>query len=169
MDRKITYHIYNKLKAKIRKGTKSDLPAILSLIKELAEYEKALDKVLITLKELENDGFGPHPLYWVLVVEIENQIVGIAFYYIRYSTWNGKSLYLEDFVIKDKFRRKGIGSMLFEETIKIAKEINVNCMDWQVLNWNTPAINFYKRYKADLKNDWINGKLSKAQIEKLCN
>lgn len=152
---------------KIRKGRKSDLPIILNLIKELANYEKSADKVLITLNDLKKDGFGKHPLYWIVVAENEDEIVGMAFYYIRYSTWSGKVLYLEDLVVKEMFRRQGIGSLLFEECIRITKNINANSMVWQVLNWNKDAINFYKKYNAELKNDWNNGKLNKKQINNL--
>jgi len=152
---------------KIRPGRKSDLPIILNLIKELAHYEKSLDKVLITLEDLEKDGFGKNPLYWILVAEIDTEIVGMAFYYIRYSTWSGKILYLEDFIVKETFRRKGVGSLLFEECIRVSKKINANGMVWQVLNWNKPALNFYKKYNAELKNHWINGKLYKEQINTL--
>lgn len=152
---------------KIRKGRKSDLPIILNLIKELANYEKSTDKVLITLNDLEKDGFGKHPLYWIVVAENDDEIVGMAFYYIRYSTWSGKVLYLEDFVVKEMFRRQGIGSLLFEECIRITKNINANSMVWQVLNWNKDAINFYEKYNAELKNDWTNGKLNKEQINQL--
>ena len=155
------------MEVNIREGKKSDLPIILDLIKELAHYEKALDKVLIKLEDLEKDGFGDHPLYWILVAEINKEIIGMSFYYIRYSTWNGKSLYLEDFVIKEKYRHKGIGSLLFKETIKVAKKINANSMNWQVLNWNIPAINFYKKFNAELKNEWINGTFTKSQIKNL--
>lgn len=152
---------------KIRKGKKSDLPSILNLIKELAHYERALDKVLITLNDLEKDGFGKHPLFWVLVAENENKIVGMAFYYIRYSTWSGKMFYLEDFVVKKGFRRMGVGSLLFEECIRVARKINANGMVWQVLNWNKSAMNFYQKYNSELKSDWVNGKLNKEQLNKL--
>jgi GNAT superfamily N-acetyltransferase len=148
----------------IRKGTRADLPAVLDLIKELAEYEKALDEVSISLEELEVDGFGAHPEYWFLVAEVAGEIVGISFYYIRYSTWKGRFLYLEDLVVKEAYRRKGVGAALFEGTIRIAQEIEVNGMTWQVLDWNTPAIDFYKKYNADLDDEWINGKLVKKQI-----
>ena len=148
----------------IRKGTRADLPAVLDLIKELAEYEKALDEVSISLEELEVDGFGTHPEYWFLVAEIDDEIVGISFYYIRYSTWKGRFLYLEDLVVNEAYRRKGVGAALFEETIRIAQEIEVNGMTWQVLDWNTPAIDFYKKYNAELDDGWINGKLVKRQI-----
>ena len=148
----------------IRKGVKDDLPEVLKLIKELAEYEKALDSVTITLEELEKDGFGDHPWYWFLVAEDNNKIIGISFYFIRYSTWNGKYLYLEDFVINKKNRQKGIGSLLFEATIQICKDENLNGMTWQVLDWNSPAIQFYKKYNAEISTEWLNGKLTKHQI-----
>ena len=148
----------------IRKGVKDDLPEVLKLIKELAEYEKALDSVTITLEELEKDGFGDRPWYWFLVAEDNNKIIGISFYFIRYSTWNGKYLYLEDFVINKKNRQKGIGSLLFEATIQICKDENLNGMTWQVLDWNSPAIQFYKKYNAEISTEWLNGKLTKHQI-----
>lgn len=153
----------------IRKGKKEDLPAVLDLIKELADYENALDKVTLTLKELENDGFGKRPWYWFLVAEKDNQIIGLSFYFVRYSTWKGKFLFLEDFVIKEEYKRQGIGSLLFEETIKVCQELGTNGMIWQVLDWNTPAINFYKKYNADISGEWLNGKLTKDQINKIAS
>tara|TARA_B100000767_G_scaffold272237_1_gene299490 strand:- start:178 stop:654 length:477 start_codon:yes stop_codon:yes gene_type:complete len=151
----------------IRKGVKDDLPEVLKLIKELAEYEKALDSVTITLEELEKDGFGDHPWYWFLVAEDNNTIIGISFYFIRYSTWKGKFLYLEDFVINKANRQKGIGSLLFEATIQICKDENLNGMTWQVLDWNSPAIQFYKKYNAEISTEWLNGKLTKHQIHQI--
>ncbi|MDA7728631.1 GNAT family N-acetyltransferase [Flavobacteriales bacterium] len=155
------------MKTIIRKGVKEDLPSVLELIKELANYEKSLDEVTITLEDLENDGFGDRPWFWFLVAENNNRIIGLSFYWIRYSTWKGKFLFLEDFVIKKEFRRSGIGSKLFEETIKICKEHNLNGMIWQVLDWNSPAIDFYKKYDAEITCDWLNGKFTKKQIEKM--
>ena len=107
------------MKIKIRDGIKEDLPAILELIKELADFENAKEQVTITLEDLEKDGFGKNPSYWFLVAEKDNEIIGLSFYWIRYSTWKGKFLFLEDFVIKKKYKRQGIGSKLFEETINI--------------------------------------------------
>ena len=150
--------------AHIRKGTQADLPVVLDLIKELAEYEKALNEVTITLKELEKDGFGEHPWYWFIVAEIDDEIVGMSFYFIRYSTWKGRFLFLEDFVVKESYRGKGIGSQLFEETVRIAQQIEVNGMIWQVLDWNEPAINFYKKYDAHLDDEWLSGKLVMQQV-----
>jgi len=153
----------------IRKGVKKDLPSVLNLIKELADYENSLEEVTITLENLEHDGFGNHPWYWFLVVENENQIIGLSFYWVRYSTWKGKFLFLEDFVIKDEYRRSGIGSELFEATLRMCKELEVNGMCWQVLDWNSPAIDFYKKYNAEISNSWLNGKLTKKQIDKICS
>lgn len=147
------------MKISIRKATKNDLSAIFDLIKELAAFEKATQEVKITLKELEEDGFGKHPLYWVILAEVDAKIVGMSFYYIRYSTWTGKNLYLEDIIVKEEFRGNNIGKLLFEETIKDAKEMNVRQMMWQVLDWNEPAIRFYKKFNAELDSEWINGKL----------
>ena len=150
---------------KIRKGEKKDLPDVLKLIKELAKYENAEEEVIINLKDLENDGFGKHPFYLFLVAKKNNKIIGLSFYFIRYSTWKGKFLFLEDFVIKEAHRKKGIGSLLFEETINMCKELKCNGMCWQILDWNKSAINFYKKYNANISSAWLNGKLSKKQIE----
>lgn len=144
---------------KIRTATKEDLPQVLDLVKELALYEKALEEVTITLEELEKDGFGEHPLYWIILAENETGILGMSFYYIRYSTWKGRCLYLEDIVVKEEYRGQKIGKILFEETIKAAKAIDAKLMTWQVLDWNEPAINFYKKFNAELDGEWINGKL----------
>ena len=155
------------MKTIIRKGVKNDLPAIFILIKELAEYEGAINEVTITLENLEQDGFRDHPWYWFLVAESNNEIIGLSFYWIRYSTWKGKFLFLEDFVIKEEYRRHGIGSKLFEKTIKICKDLKMNGMTWQVLDWNTQAIDFYKKYNANISSSWLNGKLTKKQIDSI--
>ena len=157
------------MKIKIREGVKEDLPSVLGLIKELADYENSLEEVIITLEQLEDDGFGDHPWYWFLIAEKDNEIIGLSFYWIRYSTWKGKFLFLEDFVIKEEYKRQGIGSKLFEETINICKKQKLNGMIWQVLDWNTPAIKFYKKYNADISKDWLNGKLAKKQIDEICS
>jgi len=151
----------------IRKGKKEDLPDILQLIKDLADYENALDQVKLTLNQLENDGFGNTPSYYFIVALHDNLIIGMSFYWIRYSTWKGKFLFLEDFIVKESYRRNGVGSKLFEATINIAKVENMNGMCWQVLDWNTPAINFYQKYNADISSAWLNGKLDKLQINSL--
>ena len=152
---------------RIRKGIKEDLPSVLELIKELADYENSLQEVTIKLEDLEDDGFGDHPYFWFLVAENNTEIIGLSFYWIRYSTWKGKFLFLEDFVIKKEYRRVGIGSKLFEETIKICKKKDMNGMVWQVLDWNSQAIKFYKKYNANISKEWLNGKLTKKQIDLL--
>lgn len=154
------------MKIKIRSGEKKDLQSILNLIKELAEYENALEEVTITLRELESDGFGDSQHYKFLVAEIDEKIIGLSFYWFRYSTWKGRFLFLEDFIIKKKYRSLGVGSKLFEATIKICQELKMNGMCWQVLDWNKNAIEFYSKYHAEISNSWLNGKLTKKQITK---
>tara|TARA_B100000780_G_scaffold148655_1_gene103896 strand:- start:3308 stop:3787 length:480 start_codon:yes stop_codon:yes gene_type:complete len=151
----------------IRKGLKRDLTSVLKLIVELADYENAADQVTITLDDLENDGFGSQPCFWFLVAEKDSEIIGLSFYWIRYSTWKGKFLYLEDFIIKEEYRRHGIGSRLFKETIKMCNKLNLNGMIWQVLDWNRPAIDFYKKFDAEISKEWLNGKLTKKQIKNI--
>ncbi len=151
----------------IRKGKKKDLPFILELIKELAEYENSLQEVSITLKQLEDDGFENRPFYSFLVAEKNNEIIGMSFYFIRYSTWKGKFLFLEDFIVKKECRRTGVGKALFNATIKVCQKLKVEGMCWQVLDWNTPAIEFYKKYNSQISDDWLNGKLTKNQIKNL--
>lgn len=151
----------------IRKATKEDLPVILTLIKELAEYEKAPDEVTLTLTELEEDGFGESPLYEAFVAEKDDKmIVGMAFFYFAYSTWKGKCLYLEDIIISVNYRRQGIGTQLFDAVLKKAKNVGAKRLMWQVLEWNTPAIEFYRtKYGADISEEWLNGRLTNHQIE----
>ena len=152
---------------KVRPGEKEDLQSVHDLICELADFEGSLHEVQITLSDLEKDGFGPTKFYDFLVAENENKIIGLSFYWIRYSTWKGKFLFLEDFVIKQEYRGKGVGSKLFEATIKKCNELNLNGMTWQVLDWNTQAINFYKKYNSNISGEWLNGKLNKLQIKKI--
>lgn len=149
----------------IRKATIKDLPEVLALVKELAIYEKAAHEVKITISELEKDGFGEHPLFWIILAEVDAKIVGMSFYYIRYSTWTGRNLYLEDIIVKEAYRRNSIGKLLFEETINEAKKMNVRQMMWQVLDWNEPALNFYKKFNAELDSEWVNGKLRLNKCE----
>jgi GNAT superfamily N-acetyltransferase len=140
----------------IRKGQKKDLPEILELIKELAIYEKALDQVANTVARMEEDGFGEQPVYGFQVSEEDGKIIGTSIYYYRYSTWKGKRLYLEDLVVTESTRGVGAGKLLFEATLRIAKETNCSGMMWQVLDWNEPAINFYKKYNTRFEDDWLN-------------
>ena len=140
----------------IRPGKKSDIPQVFQLIKELAEYEKALDKVSNTVEKLEEDGFGPNPVYELFVAEIENKIVGIALTYYRFSTWRGKVMYLEDLIVKEHMRRKGIGKKLFDMVLDHAKVTRCVGLSLQVLDWNDLGINFYKKYNMEVDDEWIN-------------
>ena len=140
----------------IRAARKEDCPRILELIKELALYEKAPDEVTVSLEEMEACGFGDKPVWSSLVAEVDGEILGIALHYDRYSTWKGRRLYLEDLIVTESARGLGLGKKLLDELIVFAKENGYNGMVWQVLDWNEPAINFYKKYNADFDGEWVN-------------
>lgn len=142
----------------IRNALAKDVAAIHSLIIELAVYEKEPNAVINTPENLQEDLFT-HKRCFAIVAEDEEQIIGFALYYFGYSTWKGCTLYLEDIFVQERARKKGVGQALFDEILKRAKMEKVKRMDWQVLTWNTPAINFYKKNKAFLDEDWINGRL----------
>jgi GNAT superfamily N-acetyltransferase len=149
----------------IRYAIKSDCERMLELIHELAVYEKAPDEVTVSLTHFIDAGFGKNPVWKAFVAEVDGHVEGFALFYIRYSTWKGCRLYLEDFIVTEKMRGQGIGKILFEETVKYAKENNFSGMVWQVLDWNQPAINFYNKYKSTLEAGWLNAALSQAQIQ----
>ncbi|GAB2478120.1 GNAT family N-acetyltransferase [Algoriphagus taiwanensis] len=153
----------------LRKGTIQDLPRVLELIKELALYEKAPEQVTNTVEMMEKDGFGPNPVYGLFVCEKEarGEIIGIAIYYFRYSTWKGKRLYLEDIVVTESERGNGAGKMLFDRVMAQSLEEGCTGMMWQVLDWNEPAINFYKKYGAYLEAGWLNAHLQDYEIKKM--
>ena len=148
----------------IRTAIEKDCPPILELIHELALYEKAPQEVTVTLQEFVDAGFGANPVWKAFVAESEGKIIGFALYYIRYSTWKGCRLYLEDFIVTEEFRGQGVGKLLFETVMQEAKDKGFNGMSWQVLDWNEPAINFYNKYNAYLEAGWLNASFSKEQI-----
>ncbi len=150
----------------IRFAEKKDAPIILDLIKELALFEKAPEAVTNTLEEIERDGFGENPAFRCLLAEMNGEVAGLSLYYIRYSTWKGRILYLEDLIVREKFRGAGIGKSLFERTFKEAEKLGVNGTRWQVLDWNEPAIEFYKKYNCTFDGEWINCNMDKAQLKK---
>ncbi len=151
----------------IRKGQKEDLNSVLLLVKELAEYERAPQEVINTVELMETDGFGPNPVYGLFVAESEKKIVGISIYYYRYSTWKGKRLYLEDIVVTETQRGKGIGKLLFERTMQQTIEDACSGMTWQALDWNEPALNFYRKYNAKSEAGWLNCSLESDQIKNI--
>ncbi len=153
------------MSATIRRATEKDIPRTLELIQELAIYEREPDAVVVDVEELTRDGFGENPAYGLFVAESENGIVGIALYYFRYSTWNGKVLYLEDLIVTESERGKGYGRKLLNAILKEADEQNCRLCTWQVLDWNEPSIEFYKSIGADLDEGWINCTVKKDQYK----
>ena len=141
---------------KIRRAIKEDCPRLLELVTELAIYEKAPDEVTVTLDHFIESGFGNNPVWWAFVAEEDGVIHGFALYYIRYSTWKGQAMYLEDIIVTESMRGKKIGKLLFDRLIEEAKEKKLHRIVWQVLEWNEPAINFYKKYNADFDGEWVN-------------
>jgi GNAT superfamily N-acetyltransferase len=146
----------------------SDIPQVLSLIKQLALYEKAPDEVTVTHEILLRDGFGEHKIFDCFVARSsENSILGMALYYTKYSTWKGRCIYLEDIIVDQQFRGKGIGKELFRAVYHQARTMQAGRLEWQVLEWNEPAIGFYKRFKAQFDSEWINCKYTYEQLQQI--
>ncbi|WP_422360741.1 GNAT family N-acetyltransferase [Reichenbachiella sp.] len=140
----------------LRKGTEEDLPRLLELIRELAIYENAEGQVSNTIERMKKEGFGPSAVFGFFVIEREGVIVGAAVYYWRYSTWKGKRLYLEDLIVTEAVRGQGAGKLLFDKMLDFGKSEGASGMMWQVLDWNEPAINFYKKYNTLFDEEWLN-------------
>jgi GNAT superfamily N-acetyltransferase len=150
---------------RIRVAVKEDCPRLMELVNELALYEKAPEEVTVTLDEFIDAGFGDKPVWKAFVAEVDGLIVGFAVYYIRYSTWKGNRMYLEDLIVTEEYRGKKIGKLLFDRLIAEAKELGFSGMVWQVLDWNEPALNFYNKYEANIEAGWLNASLSKEQLQ----
>lgn len=149
----------------IRKAEIKDIPQIMELIRELAVYEKAAHEVSNTEERMLREGFEENPAFVCGLAETKNEIVGIYIWYYRYSTWKGKGIYLEDIVVKESYRNQGIGTLLMKACIEDAKNENAPFLTWQVLDWNEPAIAFYKKFNAHFDGEWINVKLNAQQIQ----
>ena len=144
----------------IRKATPVDCPRIMELVRELALYERAPQEVTVTPEHFVESGFGPNPVWWAFVAEEDGIINGFALYYIRYSTWKGCRMYLEDILVTEKARGRGLGKLLMDALIDEATERKFHGITWQVLNWNEPALNFYRKYNAHLDDEWVNASLT---------
>jgi GNAT superfamily N-acetyltransferase len=149
----------------IRKGTPEDMKAVLGLIRELAVFENEPDAVVITEEDLIRDGFSETPLFHLFVAEVAAEVVGIALYYYRYSTWKGKTIHLEDLIVKENRRGSGVGFALYSEIIKQGKKDKVRRIEWNVLDWNTPAIDFYKKSGAKVFDDWRVAQMDETGID----
>ncbi len=152
------------MQVQLRVARREDCPRLLELINELALYERAPQEVTVDLQHFEDAGFGNQPVWKAFVAETDGFIAGFALYYVRYSTWKGSRLYLEDLIVTEAMRGQGIGKLLFNRIVQEARELGFNGMSWQVLDWNEPAINFYKKYEAGLEAGWLNASLSTEQI-----
>jgi len=153
----------------VRKATKNDMPSVLKLINELAVYEREPDAVEVTVADLERDGFGDQPLFNCFVAEAEDKIVGMALFYNRYSTWKGKTIHLEDLIVNEDYRGKGIGMQLYKKVMQFALEENIKRVEWVVLDWNTPAVNFYKNTGASVFSEWDTVQFDQDSIKKFLN
>ena len=138
----------------IRTGEKKDMPAVLELIKELAVFEKEPEAVVVTVADLERDGFGENPLFHTFIAEVDEKIVGMALYYYRYSTWKGRTIHLEDLIVSEKMRGTGLGFALYSKIMEQGKKDGVRRIEWNVLDWNTPAVDFYIKSGAKVLDDW---------------
>lgn len=144
------------MKVIIRRAEKGDCLRLMDLINELAVYEKAPQEVTVTLDHFTESGFGKQPVWWAFVAEENGIVQGFALYYIRYSTWKGQRMYLEDILVTESKRGRGFGKLLFERLIEEAREKKFSGITWQVLDWNEPAIKFYKKYNASFDGEWLN-------------
>lgn len=129
---------------------------MMELVNELAVFERAPEEVTVTMEHFIESGFGPNPVWWALVAEVDGQVIAFALYYIRYSTWKGQRMYLEDILVTEAWRQKGVGTLLMEELIKVGKQKGLHGISWQVLDWNEPAIKFYERYQVKFDGEWLN-------------
>lgn len=161
----MTYYICFMPNFHIRKATPEDMPAVLGLITELAIFEREPDAVVVTVEDLQRDGFGNNPLFHAFVAEQNGKIVGMALYYYRYSTWKGKTIHLEDLIVTQTMRGTGLGLALYTEIIRQGQRDKVRRIEWNVLDWNTPAIDFYEKSGAKVLPDWRVAQMDERGID----
>lgn len=149
----------------IRNANKNDMPRVLELIKELALFEKEPEAVEVTVEDLQNDGYGDNPKFHCFVAEVNSKVEGIALIYNRYSTWKGKAIHLEDLIVSEAMRGTGMGTALLDEVIKYAHKLGVKRVNWEVLDWNEPAIDFYEKKGAKVMRDWDVVQMSEEGIK----
>jgi GNAT superfamily N-acetyltransferase len=152
------------MKITLRTAKKEDIPAIYALVKQLAVFEKAPEAVINTVDAMTKDGFGEDKLFYSFVAETGNKIIGMAVFYFAYSTWKGRHVYLDDLVVDGNYRRSGAGKLLFDAVWQFAKEHTASQLRWHVLDWNEPAINFYKKYPATFDPSWVTCKIEKENL-----
>ena len=152
------------IKPHIRKAVKSDAASILFLIRELAIFEKESEAVIVNEDQIERDGFGDRPLFECFVAGVADQVVGMALYYPRYSTWKGPTFHLEDLIVTEPMKVKGIGTQLYNAFLEHAHKVGVERVEWAVLDWNLPAINFYQKSGATVLDDWKTAQMDKKSI-----
>jgi GNAT superfamily N-acetyltransferase len=157
------------MKCTIRKAEKKDMPQVLELIKELAVFEQEPDAVEVTVADLEAEGFGENNLFNCFVAEVATEIIGMALVYFRFSTWKGRTVHLEDLVVKQSYRSHGVGTLLYNEVVAYAREQGVKRVEWVVLDWNKNAIDFYEKSGATLLKDWYLVQLEEEQIKRFKN
>lgn len=150
----------------IRPAEKKDMPEVLGLIRQLAKFEKEPDAVDIDVQTLWDEGFGAHPLFYCIVAETDRHIRGMALFYFRFSTWKGRTVHLEDLIVQQEFRGKGLGSALFKKVIEFADKHKVKRVEWAVLDWNKPAIGFYEKVGADILKDWYLAQFHRPAYQK---
>lgn len=153
----------------IRTGTPDDMPAVLELIRELAIFEREPEAVVVTADDLVRDGFGEYPLFHTFIAEQDGAIIGMALYYYRYSTWKGKTIHLEDLIVREDQRGTGAGSALYAAVIQKGQQEGVRRIEWAVLDWNTPAISFYEKSGARVLPDWRVAQMDEAGIQRFCD
>jgi GNAT superfamily N-acetyltransferase len=157
--------VYFNMNLIIRKGEIQDLPDVLRLVHELADFEKAPDAVTNTVEDMQRDGFGTTPVFRFHIATVDGKTVGVALYFVKYSTWKGKGLYLDDLFVSGKYRGKGIGKKLFDAFMEEAKLAGAKQVHWQVLDWNTPAVEFYKKLGSTIEEEWWDCKMTEEQIQ----